>query len=412
MKAWIMSAVFVTALVSDAQTGKPHASNAAHHPANHLDVAAAMGAPLPVGEVSSIDPHYRGMNLPAIYDILHRGLGEAKQSEYETKAQFDARIDKIRSLSLFGPHKIGDQYTFVLGGAWEGQGSVSAETEDSLASLRGAVQTSYDAETQILTVTVPSMLGLGSGTDQTSFGWGYSIRTTGHHVGQNAFGVRKVVAEGVTLQYTIEVDTADLVWLKPYCSKEFGSDIECRVPVAAAKARGMDGDVRVALGGTLEQPYTEEEKGTSKATIDNPFEAYEVERGLFVSPNQLVIYSGRTGEILAQYSDEAFQHEYPLHVEVSENKTPEWDNSLCTGYLVRDAPIQFYYQVDDGKSIDVFNPDKPIRLQAKRSVTLSVPFCFIPRLTVLRDGLPYRLNCETQSAYALNRSKCEAIGPP
>jgi hypothetical protein len=364
--------------------------------------------------LSSVDPHYRGMNVPAIYEILHRGLGAAKPSEYETKAQFDARIEKIKSLPLFGSHKIGDQYTFVLGGVWEGEGSISEGAGGPLSYLRGAIQTSYDAESQVLTVTIPAVTGVAFGTDHTSFGWGYRNRDTGHHVGQNAFGVKKVVTDVVSLRHTLEVDTANLAWLKAYCNQEFSRDVQCKVSVPVGKARAMDGDVRVAFGATLKEPYTEEEAGTEKATIDSPFETYEVQRGLFISPNQLVIYSGRTGEIVAQYSNEGFQQEYPLHVEISENKSPDWKDPLCTRnlYLIRDGSIAFDYQVDDGKEIHLFRPDKPLRLQARKSVTLSVPFCFIPRLTVLRDGAPYQLTCETQRQFAMNTSKCEAIGLP
>jgi hypothetical protein len=47
---------------------------------------------------SSVGPHYRGMNAAAIYDVLHRNFGTAIASEYETKAEFSARLEKIKSL--------------------------------------------------------------------------------------------------------------------------------------------------------------------------------------------------------------------------------------------------------------------------------------------------------------------------
>lgn len=411
MKTCIVLVAFATSLTALSQTAKPRTATP-HRATSSPSTSIVMGLPLPAGVLTSVDPHYRGMNVPTIYEILHRGLGSAKQSQYETKAQFDARIELMKGLTLFGNQKVGDQYTFVLGGGWNGGGSVSAEGGGALSYLRGAIQTAYDAESQVMTVTIPAVTGVGFGADHTAFGWGYSSRPVGHHLGQNAFGVKKTITESVSLQHTIEFESADISWLKAYCKQEFSSDLQCEVSVPATKASAMDGDIRVALGGTLKEPYTEEESGTQKATIDSPYETFEVQRGVFISPNQLVIFSGRSGEIVAQYSNAAFQQEYALHVEIGENKSPDWNNPICTGYLVRDAPISFRYQIDGGKEIDVFRPDKALLIQAKNNVTLTVPFCFIPRLTVLRDNVPQQLVCEKQTQFALNRSKCQAIGLP
>ena len=407
---WITFAAFAALSLSGlGQAAKPSASTSPHRAAGRSETSQPTGEPLSTGTLSSVDPHYLGMNVDAIYSALHKGIGVAKQSEYETKSEFAARLEKIKALPLVGRHAIGDQYTFVVGGAWEGEGSVSKDNAQDLSVLRGAIETNYNAESEMLTVKIPKIQGLASGRDHISFGWSYDSHVTGKHIGENAFGVKKVIVDGISLQYTLEVDTADLGWLSAYCSQEY--DVECSVRIPAAKARAMDGDVRVAIGATLMAPYADEETGVDSATIDSPYETRQTERGIYIVPNQLVMYSRRSGEILAQFSTVAFQQEYPLHVEITENGSPDWSSPICTpAFTIRDAPISFEYQVDNDEVKHVFDPKLPLSLQAKSSVNLSIPYCSIPRLRVLRNGSPYKLTCEEQNRYALNVSKCEAIG--
>ncbi|WP_433970203.1 hypothetical protein [Tunturiibacter gelidiferens] len=302
MKTWIGLTVIATSLSVFGQAPKATAPVAPHRSSTHAEPSTQIGSPLPMEVSTSVEPHYRGMNASAIFDVLHRNIGVIKASEYETKTQFDARLQRIMSLPLFDGHKVGDQYTFALGGAWAGERSFSSEGGDPLSYLRGAIQTSYNSESQILTVTLPIVTGMASGMYDMAFGWGYDVRTVGHHVGQNAFGVKMAVTDSVIHEQTLDFNDADIAWLESHCEQESArSDVKCKVPVSAARARAMDGSIRVALGSTLKEPYTAEDSGTQKATIDSPYENHEVRHGLFISPNQLVIYDGRTGEVVAQY---------------------------------------------------------------------------------------------------------------
>lgn len=85
---------------------------------------AAIGVSLPTGSFSSVDPHYMGTNVALLYDILRRVLGPTRRSQYETADQFSKKLDTLKQLTLIGNHRLGDQFTFVVGGVWNGEGSV------------------------------------------------------------------------------------------------------------------------------------------------------------------------------------------------------------------------------------------------------------------------------------------------
>jgi hypothetical protein len=281
-----------------------------HAEPHHTQKHNVMGSPLPPGVVSSVDPYYRGMNVSAIYDVLHASLGEFKPSEYESSTQFETRLAKVSAVPLVGGRKVGEQYTFVLGTAWVGGGSVSDKNESADAYLSGALRTSYDAEAQMLTVTIPVDTGVqdfdtSSGIDHNSFRLGYgTVSNRGHYVGQNAYGVKKVISDVLMRIHSLEVDSADISWLKTYCKQEGGlSDVECTMSVPREKARAMDGGVRAAFGATLKAPFTEERSDVIDATINSPYQIRQIYQGLFIHPNQLVIFNESSGEILAQYTE-------------------------------------------------------------------------------------------------------------
>ncbi len=182
----------------------------------------------------------------------------------------------------------------------------------------------------MLTVSIPAVAGTADMSDHTSLGWSYTSHATGRHVGQNAFGVKRMITERVTLQQTLEVDNRDLAWLKTYCSDSSG-DITCELLMPAAKARAMDGDIRVAFGATLTPPYMEEQTGTNTPSIDSPFETYVDSQSIYIVPNQVVIYAGRTGEVVADYSKQGAQKVDPPYVDSMKQEALPAEGAMVNG---------------------------------------------------------------------------------
>ncbi len=292
-------AMLSLAAVGMAQPTKAHRPTVPQ--SSRTNVSAPLGLALSDEEVTSVPAHYRGMNAASLYSTLRLCVGEVKRSQYETKEQFDAEQANLLQLPLANNHKVGDRFTFVIGGAWDGTGSVPIDEFTANEYLEGAIQTSYEATNGILTVKIPTVGGVDGSSDLSAFGLTYRSRTTGHHMGQNAFGVKKSVSEGVSLNYVLQVQNSDLLWLKRKCDQHYGMDWECEFHIPADQARAMDGKIRVAISGTFVAPYIKEQSGQKTATLDSPYEEYEVSRGLYINPAQVVFFDSATGTVLAAY---------------------------------------------------------------------------------------------------------------
>jgi hypothetical protein len=72
----------------------------------------------------------------------------------------------------------------------------------------------------MLTVTLPIVTGLTSGMYDLAFGWSSNVRTVGHHIGQNAFGVKMAVTDSMILEQTLDFNDVDIAWLESHCEQE------------------------------------------------------------------------------------------------------------------------------------------------------------------------------------------------
>ncbi len=125
-----------------------------------------------------------------------------------------------------------------------------------------------------------------------------SNRTLGSRTGQNAFGVK--------IKYKIVSYTA----LKLVMPRQRVKPWEFRllIPgISPQQARQMMGGLKVALIGSLMQPFVDASSDYDRATLTEPEESHFQNYYLFFDPHALVVFDRRTGKLLGSLNLIQFQ---------------------------------------------------------------------------------------------------------
>ncbi|MDT7688229.1 MAG: periplasmic protein TonB [Acidobacteriota bacterium] len=261
-------------------------------------VTATPATPIPVADpaLERLPMNYVGESGVAIYSTLEKYKKQFVKSQFETTAAFRERINALLPQIRFSSGKTAsDRLSFVIFDAGE----------------------SYDADRQVFTLKLKTdseyfdiyypkelleafesgprekpdyFLNLSSALNDgfISVSLAHSSHPVGSSVGQNAFGVRR--------RFSIWSYTALKLAMWRTNISRYDEAISFRA--TPAEARAASGYVFLAFNGKLRFPFIRNESDMDEATLTDLEESHYHRYHVFLEPDSLVAYNGRTGEVL------------------------------------------------------------------------------------------------------------------
>lgn len=369
-------------------------------PAQKLDFS---GGQLPSNLVP-IDPD-------ELYRVASRTLPIPEKSQFETTAQYQARVEASAQKVLLRGLKVSDDFAFVLRPSSRATSGHLQKRDDFLNYVfDDFVETAYDADSKQMSVSIPTSNGDISHDKNSVTAIHLSITYGGPYVGQTAFGAKRLVR-------AIRTDTLDLDWTTDLDGKSWLPD-GLSLTVEPDEARALSGDIEVIMIGRLRDPFTSHWVGGTEASLEQiePIDITLVHRVLYISLDRIIIANGRTGAILKQTSRQEFieknraelekhRAEFPLSVEFRGEDVP-FSDARCEHF-----PLDFFsmdYSVDGGEENHV-TVRGPLQIEARKYVDVRIEYCYIPKVQAFVNGRPYKLSCEYQEQYIADDSKCARI---
>jgi hypothetical protein len=351
---------------------------------------------------NKLPPYFQGDDANILYRAIAQKLVHPDKGEFESSAEYESRLQVFASQPILGKTAAGDEFAFVLGLGGE-------SVRDADATVYGKIQTSYDADAQMLTVTIP--LDPLSDQDGNFFDWASIWKRDGvplgSYIGSNAFGVKAQVRRFNDLSTEILIANSD--WLQSDCSKNPG-DVTCSVSLGSSIARSFAAHPRVLVIGELLPPFISSQEDTCEPTVDAPSEIHHHYKLLHFRLDQLWLFDGETGAVLRKYSREIHAVQFPLAVSFVLGTPKTWKNPHCADVYVPQTPVVFNYGIDgsDPKT-GILSGTKVLEVDAHRSVAGSAQYCDLDRISLTVNGKPFTLICETQTEFPFSASKCDPI---
>ena len=97
---------------------------------------------------NKLPANFQGDDADLLYRAIAQRLVHPGKEEFESSAEYEKRLQAFASQPLLGKTSASDEYAFVLGRGGE-------SVRDIDATVYGKIQTSFDADAQVLTVTIP-----------------------------------------------------------------------------------------------------------------------------------------------------------------------------------------------------------------------------------------------------------------
>jgi hypothetical protein len=224
-------------------------------------------------ESERLSPGFAGHDVYSIIAAAGKLKNVAPKGEFETTAQYEARLESAKRERLVGTTTLEDMLGIVL----------PAEEAKS----------KYDADRSALAIYFRATSWYGDGTSVRNLPDAALLReehkNTGTYTGANAFN-RKVLVQKATRRSTYVI---------------FGTS--GRMPCAGttleldpARAKELKSTLRVVLIGTLTPNYVERRSTVAAATIDSPLELKIEDVGLKIDLSAVWFINQRTGEVLAR----------------------------------------------------------------------------------------------------------------
>lgn len=270
------------------------------------------------------------------------------------------------------------------------------------------VETKYDADSQQMSVSIPT----NGGEIGSDYKWVTAIHRAitygAPYVGQNAFGVRRLIRRVHT--DTLELEIGDYDWLAPDCTDD-GLNKVFSMTVEPSQARDLSENIEVIMIGKLDAPFTSHSVDGTEPSLEQlePTDITRVHRLLHISLDQLIIADARTGAIFKQFSRQKHLAEYPLMVEFRGEDVP-FSDPRCeeSATLFPFNILSIDFSIDGGAEQHAFL-NEPIHVEARQYVDVSIRYCNVSRVRAFVGGHPYKLSCEYQKQYIANDSKCARI---
>lgn len=369
-------------------------------PAQNLDFS---GGRLP--------PNFAAIDPDELYRVASKTLPIPEKSQFETTAQYRARVEASAHKVLLRGLKLSDDFAFVLRPSSRAASGRLQKRDGFLNYVfDDFVETEYDADSKQMSVSIPTNNGDVSHDKNSVTAIHLSLTYGGPYVGQTAFGAKRLVR-------AVRTDTLDLDWTTDLDGKNWLPD-GLSLTVEPDEARALSGDIEVVMIGRLRDPFTSHWVGGTEASLEQiePIDIALLHRVLYISLDRIIIANGRTGAILEQTSRqeiieknqaelERHRAEFPLTVEFRGEDVPFTD-ARCEHF-----PLDFFsmdYSVDGGEENHV-TVRGPLQIEARKYLDVRIEYCYIPRVQALVNGRPYRLSCEYQEQYIADDSKCARI---
>jgi hypothetical protein len=351
--------------------------------------------------------HFAPIDPAELYEAASRTLVAPEKSEFETTAQYQARIEALAQKVLLRGLRASDDFAFVFRPSSR---SISGPVQkrDDFLTFQAGDETKYDADSKQMSVSIP----MDAGEFGSDYKWVSAIhRSVAYgvpYVGQTAFGVKHLIRKVQT--DTLELEMEDYDWLSPDCTDD-GTDKVFSLTVEPEQARGLSDDIEVIVIGKLRAPFTSHSVDGTEPSLEQiePIDITRVHRLLHITLDRVIIADSRTGAILKQFSRQKHQTEFPLTVEFRGEDVP-FSDTRCTesAYLFPFNILSMDYSIDGGVEQHGLLSE-PLRIEARQYIDVSTAYCNIPRVRAFVDGRPYELSCEHQEQFIGNTSKCARI---
>lgn len=222
---------------------------------------------------SGLPKTFQGHDYRMILAALKKSPPPVK-SEFETEEAFSRRYDKWVAKPLFGTVKPTDQFAIVMDTLFPAQ-------DRPIPSSTGVV--AYDAEAEIMAIRTGFQCEYSAGLRIDTVAKG---RDT--YVGQNAFGVKKLVAR----------ERRETICVRPVSSVDFNATFK----VSPESAMRLKSSGKMLIVGTLADPLLSADYAASEATISNPRETLATIRNLHMNIRALWFYDGVTKRVFHKQS--------------------------------------------------------------------------------------------------------------
>lgn len=251
-----------------------------------IAIISSMGASHPVPLLAQALPRPEGVTaVPNTNDLedLVRELGAAgttTKSEFETTAQFEARVKQS---------KLADRkYAFVYG-SYASSSSASQTVPESLVPLitqRTPPSFAYNADSGLMTTSIPDDLTLK-----------VVARRADSAIGQNSFGARAEFRSVLADEFAVNASRASAFWLNDALFRDypFPNHPQFSFPLGIDHAREVKPYLRVVLVGTLTSTEVKCQSFREAATLSKPFEIERRRCSVDFDITELHIIDARTG---------------------------------------------------------------------------------------------------------------------
>lgn len=228
---------------------------------------------------TKMPPDFKGADPEAIFTAIDKRREKAVKGEFETTAEFNARLEAERNGRLVGDVR-----------------------PDSLIAIAvEEVDTKYDADTKVLQVSVK--LGeVWDGIHLDESARSIKAKTiflpTETYEASNAYGAKAVVEKHSSMLYQLKVKNYKELSTK-IDGGRYDREIVFDIPMEIQQAREAKSNVRALAAIALKEPSISKGYLRSKPTITNPKDIFAMYMYLVGDLRALIIYDSLSGQIYA-----------------------------------------------------------------------------------------------------------------
>ena len=238
--------------------------------------------------VNSLPPGYRGQSLDSVIAKLEERHKAREKDEYETEAEFKARIAALPEKPLVGRLTLADSFAFSFAKGEPGsKPNLEAQYDADAEVFRLRLGTDGVREKDGSVVADDFFLGVCS----ESWHEGES------YTGVNGFGAKATIRPVMLLRRCLRFPRKMLLDDARGHLEPETLDLTFRVAVPRAEARATSGDFRVLFLGKIVSEAVLSRYDGAKPTIQSPLDLTEATEYVKFLPEQVWVYNGRTGRI-------------------------------------------------------------------------------------------------------------------
>lgn len=246
----------------------------------------------------SLPPNYLGADIKGLLSSISDSKVLAPKSEFETSAQYDARIASFANVRLLGDISPNEQIAFVI--AADSNNliiSYDADTQDFTIGLKGS------SRNFLIEPGRPAYVTLDLVSD---------LQTPKKYMGSNAMGASVVIEELDGQDYGLAIPPENWLFsqegiIASGASKE---NILLALHASSDRAPSIKPQLRIAIVGKSNEPYILHDVFGKDATFTEPTKYLIGKRYLPFIPSELLLFRNDTGEILERQTLQSREAKY------------------------------------------------------------------------------------------------------